>query len=163
MIIDLILIVVIFHIIACFFCAKAVVKETNHPQRYITTVMVIPSRNNNNNNNAEDQNKPEDDLPPYTPPTPKTQAAMTASMTDLPPTYEETIDLSDVRIPIPNGSSDLVNNNDHHASIQTDIITNLSDITVVNASPTSTNTNPDINVTPEIVVIPLNTHTSTTP
>jgi len=46
---------------------------------------------------AVDEFKPEEDiLPPYTPPTPKTRAAMA----DLPPSYQETFDITDLPIPI---------------------------------------------------------------
>ena len=52
---------------------------------------------------AEEEFKPEEDsLPPYTPPAPNTRAIIDALdiIADIPPSYQETWDISDLRIPI---------------------------------------------------------------
>jgi len=161
MIIDLILMIVIFYLALYCICSRAAVEEAN--SRRFISIVLIPNHG---------ENKPEDDLPPYTPPTPKTQAAMTAAMTDLPPSYEETMDISEVRIPIHNTN----NNNDSNTSSNSNTSANSNTSSNSNnstpitsvASPNSTNVptvnvnvNSNSNAIPEIVIDPTNTPNTT--
>jgi len=161
MLVNLILMVLFCYLAIYLICSRAV--DNVNTQQFVTP------------NGAEEENKPEDDLPPYTPPTPKTQAAMAAAMMDLPPSYEETMDISEVRISF-NETSYAVNNNNNtnntnntNANANTNTSNDVPETSVVNPNPINnsdnvptTTANSDINAMPEIVVDPINTHTTTT-
>jgi len=93
---DLVLFIIFLYFLSdciCYICYRQENDDDIDNSRQLTTVVVI--------NN--DENKPEEDLPPYTPPTPKTQAAMA----DLPPSYNESLDITETN----NYANYAVNNN----------------------------------------------------
>jgi len=107
----------------------------------ISSVVVIP------NSNENEENTPDDDLPPYTPPTPKTQAAMA----DLPPSYNESYDITETYIPI-NNTNSIVSNNDSNVNMPPLYVDNTDTINNTNLS--------EVYTVPEIIVDPLNTRTT---
>jgi len=151
MLVNLILMVLFCYLAIYLVCSRAV-ESFNPRQQFVTP------------NGAEDENKPEDDLPPYTPPTPKTQAAIVAAMMDLPPSYEESMDISEVRIPIHEASYTLNNDNSNANVITNNNVPEPSGIipnTINNNDNVPpTNTNSDVNAMPEIVVVRINTQPS---
>ena len=147
--------IIVFYLALYCICSRAAVEEAN--SRRFISIVLIPDPG---------ENKPEDDLPPYTPPTPKTQAAMT----DLPPSYEETLDISEVRIPIHNvnnnNNSNAIenvnanNNETHNNNIPTTCVAPPNTINN-NVNIPTTNVNSNINTIPEIVIDPTNTPNTT--
>lgn len=120
--------------------------------------------------NRAEEVSTEDDLPPYTPPTPKTKAAMA----DLPPSYDETFDISEPRVPMNNNASSMINNDDgSHVNMNTNSrnTINMPAPCVIHSTamnnyvnyPTTTYVNPyyNYNAMPEIVVDPMNYRTAT--
>jgi len=126
--------------------------ELNYSRR-LSTEVATPNR-------AEENEA--DDLPPYTPPTPKTKAAMA----DLPPSYDETMDISEVRVPM-NNTSYMVNNDGSNVNINTNTNNNVNMPPPCAVNPYTMNNNvnspygyPYYNV-PEIVIDPMNNRTTT--
>lgn len=139
-----ILLLVIFLLIGLYAACSKTSVVVNLTQRFMS---ILPL-----SNEVVEEIKQEDDLPPYSPPSPKTEASMT--MTDLPPSYEETFDITDVGIPNYSESNKGILNMHTSNSISISTVANN-----VDTSP-ETYTNPDITDTLEIVIDPLNTHTT---
>jgi len=126
MIIEYILIILIISVVYYYIHGKKIDDEP-----YLPPVLTVVLETNNNNRSEE--NKPDDDLPPYTPPTPKTQAAMA----DLPPSYDEII----------------INNDDVNIPMVYNINPNNNNLP-------ATFVNPDIYTVPEIVINPIDASAS---
>eukprot|EP00833_Pecoramyces_ruminatium_P016075 jgi/Orpsp1_1/1190107/evm.model.d7180000076628.1 len=167
MIVDWFIFLIVCYVIIDFFCVNTTIEEDDSEGRLrnLTAVVVIP-----NGGAAED--KPDDCLPPYTPPTPKTQAAFA----DLPPSYDETWDITETNINANNlnglnynnvidNNNDIDNNNNNDNNTNnnnnSNVNTNNNNNSNVNADnvnisnlPSTINVN--INPIPEIVINPIN-------
>ncbi|ORX87240.1 hypothetical protein BCR32DRAFT_324579 [Anaeromyces robustus] len=138
-IIDYFIVLLILYVVVDYFCIKTTLDEDeeNSNGRNLTTVVVIPTR--------IDEDKPEDDLPPYTPPSPKTQAVIT----DLPPSYDETFDITEVNS---NRFSNINMTNNNNNNNNNNINNNVN-------LPASYNVNS--NYIPQIVITPVTSNTQT--
>jgi len=117
--------------------AKSFVSENNYPHFV-----------------CSDENKLDDDLPPYSPPTPRTRAAMA----DLPPSYEKMNSINEQGANVANLNTINNNNNNNNMPATVDHF-NSMDNKVINLL--STYDDQNANVLPEIIVHPLNTHNLT--
>jgi len=132
------LFLILLLIFSVFCLAKSFVNENNYPH------FVCPV-----------DNKPEDDLPPYSPPTPRTRAAMA----DLPPSYEK-MNNGSINVPRINASHlKTIGNNVNNIPTTTANNYNFMDNKVINLL--STHDGPNVNSLPEIIVHPLNTYNLT--
>lgn len=160
---SIVIIIVFLYIVIEFFSKK---DEEDNELNYSRRL----SSADETQNRAEENRTTEDDLPPYTPPTPKTKAAMA----DLPPSYDETFDISEPRVPMNNNASSMINNDDgSHVNMNTNSrnTINMPAPCVIHSTavnnyvnyPTTTYVNPyyNYNAMPEIVVDPMNYRTAT--
>ncbi|ORY36592.1 hypothetical protein LY90DRAFT_704799, partial [Neocallimastix californiae] len=143
--IDWFIFLLILYLVVDFFCISTSDEDDDRIYSHnLTTVVVMP-------NEATVENKPEDDLPPYTPPTPKTQAALA----DLPPSYNETWDITEVNISNNiNSNSNDINSNDTNTNNPT-IISNVNTVNN-NMRNLPTNHSMNTNQVPDIVINPVN-------
>ena len=106
---------------------------------------------NRNGTGISRRNRQDDVLPPYSPPSPRTKAAMV----DLPPAYEETNNTISTPPPPP-----LTTMNIPATTIIVSTNTLNSNTNYVNI-PTTYVINPNINAIPDIVIDPVHTHNTT--
>ncbi|KAG4105606.1 hypothetical protein H8356DRAFT_1632337 [Neocallimastix lanati (nom. inval.)] len=161
MIVDWFIFLLVCYVVVDFFCINTTIEEDDSDGRLrnLTAVVVIP--------NDANENKPEDDLPPYTPPTPKTQAAFA----DLPPSYDETWDITETNInentisrnnTIRNNTNtnNSINDNNVNSTINNNINNNAENNINIRNLPAY---NVNINSLPEVVVNPVNPNNNQAP
>jgi len=151
---SIVIIIVFLYIVIEFFSKK---DEEDNELNYSRRL----SSADETQNRAEENRTTEDDLPPYTPPSPKTKAAMA----DLPPSYDETFDISEVRVP---NASYMVNNDGSNVNINTNTNNNINMPPPCAVNPYYMNNNvntpygyPHYNNVPQIVIDPMNNRTTT--
>jgi len=158
MIVNIIILILFIFIVLCLLCNRIVV--VNSMTQRLVSVMLMP-----NHPNGNEENKSEDDLPPYSPPTLiKTQT----ETIDLPPPYDESFDTIEAGISY-DSLSYMANNYDSNVNINSSDNINMLAINVVNTDNSDTmNNNVRISTTnicsnasgiPEIVIDPSCTST----
>lgn len=158
----IVVIIVFFFIVINYFSKKNANAELENSEysRQLTPMEVT--------SNHPEEVRTDDDLPPYTPPTPKTEAPMA----DLPPSYDETFDVSEARVSM-NNASQMVNNDGSYVNMNSNVNSSINMPAPCVVHPTTMNNyvnfpaasyvNPyySYNVMPEIVVDPMNNRTAT--